>query len=114
MLTLQARQKLVRVEGVQHLELRALREQLCELVGSLFHLPDDFAPDNSWAPNDDCELVILGPNSVVDKNKSEKRSTNKQSANRTRLGIRSGNQTDVEALPVGAIDDRGFPAEPEE
>ena len=114
MLTLQARQKLVRVEGVHNLELLALREQLCELVGSLFHLPDDCAPDNSWAPNDDCELVILGPNSVVDINKVAKHLTTKQTASRTRLGIRSGNQTDVEARPVGAIDDRGFPAEPEE
>jgi hypothetical protein len=113
-LTLQARQKTVGVEGVQDLQLCALREQLCKLVGSLLHLPNDRAPDNSWPPDDDCELVILGPNSVVDINKVAKHLTTKQTASRTRLGIRPGNQTDVEARPVGAIDDRGFPTEPEE
>ena len=113
-LALQARQKPVGVEGVQDLQLRALREQLCKLVGSLFHLSNDCAPDNSWAPDDDCELVILAPNSVVDINEVAKHLTTKQTPSRTRLGVRPGNQTDVEARPVGAIDDRGFPTEPEE
>src|SRR5580700_7522027 len=102
-LTLQSRQKPVGIEGVQDLQLYALREQLCKLVGSLFHLSNDCAPDNSWTPDDDCELVILGPNSVVDINKVAKHLTTKQTASRTRLGIRPGNQTDVEARPVGAI-----------
>jgi hypothetical protein len=114
MLTLQAWQKPVGVEGVQDLELLALCEQLCKLIRNLFHLANDRAPSYSWAPDDNCELVILGPNLVVDINEVAKHLTTKQTASGTQLGIRPGNQTDVKALPVGAIDDRGFPTKPEE
>jgi hypothetical protein len=112
--TLQARQKPVGVEGVQNLELLAPCEHLCKIVGNLFHLANDCALGYSWAPDDDCELVILSPNSVVDINKVAKHLTTKQTDSRTSRGLRPGNQTDVEARPVGAIDDGGFPTEPEE
>jgi hypothetical protein len=114
MLTLQAWQKLAGDDGVQNIELLALCEQLCKLVGSLFDLADDCASSYSLARDHDCELVILGPDPVVDINKGAKHLTAKQTANRTRLRIRPGNQTDVEARSVGAIDDRGFPTKPEE
>src|SRR5580704_1370999 len=113
MLAFQAGQKPVGVEGVQGVQFLSLCEQLCNLVGSFVHLSNDCAPGNSWAPDDDCELVVLGPNSVVDINKVAKHLTTEQTASRTRLGIRPGNQTDVEARPVGAIDNRGFATEPE-
>ena len=113
-LTLQACQKPAGDKGVQNIELLALGEQICKLVGSLFHLSDDCASSYSWARDHDCELVILDPDPVVDINKGAKHLTAKQTTNRTRLRIRPGNQTDVEVRSVGAIDDRGFPTEPEE
>src|ERR1700730_6360941 len=113
-LTLQACQKPAGDKGEQNIELLALCEQLCKLVGSLFYLSDDCASSYSWARDHDCELVILDPDPVVDINKGAKHLTAKQTTSRTRLRIRPGNQTDVEVRSVGAIDDRGFPTEPEE
>ena len=80
MLPLQAKEKPAGVEGVQNLELVTLCEHLCKLVGSLLHLANDCAFGYPWAADDDCELVILGPNSVVDVNKCAKHLAAKQTA----------------------------------